>query len=174
MQKLQPPVQKEQPEINPDNLKVVLDTNILVSALFPSQGKSSDILSLVLEGKLQACYSQKIMDEYDEVLSRDKFKRYFTSERKQTVLNELKDNGLVFDDVTPSNIPMKDETDRVFYDVAKASGAYLITNNIKDFPEDSSILMPENIVDRFIDPFNKSSDFYKAQVLERLRRSTDR
>ncbi|MDR3270840.1 MAG: hypothetical protein LBT32_04945 [Peptococcaceae bacterium] len=37
---------------------------------------------------------------------------------------------------------MIDEDDRVFYDAAKSVGAYLITGNIKHFPQGPFILTP--------------------------------
>jgi predicted nucleic acid-binding protein len=52
-------VQQEKPEQTPDSPKVVLDTNVLVSAFISPRGMSAQILSLVLEGKLRACYNQE-------------------------------------------------------------------------------------------------------------------
>ena len=37
-------------------------------------------------------------------------------------------------------MPMPDETDRIFYDTAKASGAILITGNLKHFPSEPFIM----------------------------------
>jgi hypothetical protein len=41
---------------------------------------------------------------------------------------------------------MPDESDRVFYDVAKTAGAYLITGNTKHFPQEPFILTPAEFV----------------------------
>ena len=38
--------------------------------------------------------------------------------------------------------PMPDEDDRVFYDVAKNSGAYLVTGNIKHYPKENFVVTP--------------------------------
>ena len=37
---------------------------------------------------------------------------------------------------------MLDEDDRVFYDIAKIAGAYLITGNLKHYPSKPFILTP--------------------------------
>jgi putative PIN family toxin of toxin-antitoxin system len=166
MQKSTQPVQKEEPEENPDKPKVVLDTNILVSALISSKGTSARILSLVLEGRLQFCYNQEIMDEYETVLSRSKFKSDFTLEQRQSVVDALKKKGLSCD-VVASVLRMEDESDRPFYDVAKHAGAFLITNNTKHFPKDPLIFTPGDFAETFNDPPRKADIFLARQYLRR-------
>jgi len=41
---------------------------------------------------------------------------------------------------------MTDETDRVFYDTAKASGAILITGNIRHYPAMPFIMTPADFL----------------------------
>ena len=52
---------------------VVLDTNILVSALWSKGGIPSKIVKMVLERELVICYDFRIMNEYKNVLNRPKF-----------------------------------------------------------------------------------------------------
>ena len=40
------------------------------------------------------------------------------------------------------NIPMPDESDRIFYDTDKQSGSILITGNTKHFPDEPFIMTP--------------------------------
>ena len=54
-------------------MKVVIDTNIIVSALLSPQGLSSKLLNLVFDKKLTIVYDNRIFAEYLEVLNRDKF-----------------------------------------------------------------------------------------------------
>ena len=51
----------------------VIDTNILVSALWSRNGSPAKVLSLVLNGKVIPCIDSRIMHEYRAVLSRPKF-----------------------------------------------------------------------------------------------------
>ena len=53
-------------------LRVVLDTNVLVSATIV-QGKQFDILRLAKLGKIKLITSPEIIKEFEEVISREKF-----------------------------------------------------------------------------------------------------
>jgi len=53
--------------------KAVIDTNVLVSALLTPGRNAARILSMVRDKTLVPCYIAGIMEEYREVLSRDKF-----------------------------------------------------------------------------------------------------
>ena len=52
---------------------VVLDTNILVSALITPFRSASRILDLVIGSEIQLLYDDRILAEYREVLLRKKF-----------------------------------------------------------------------------------------------------
>jgi predicted nucleic acid-binding protein len=41
-----------------------------------------------------------------------------------------------------SEIMLPDESDRIFYDAAKSASAYLITGNLKHYPNEPHILLP--------------------------------
>jgi hypothetical protein len=41
-----------------------------------------------------------------------------------------------------SDIPLSDESDRIFYDTVKANGAILITGNTKHYPTEKFIMTP--------------------------------
>ena len=135
-----------------DNLRVVLDTNILVSAFLSPKGQPAQILYKMrwrpTQGTfLRVYYNQEILNEYDEVLSRSRFKFEATPEERRFVLNVLKDNGILCNIAVSSVFPMKDESDRVFYDVAKAAGAFLITGNKKHYPDESFIVTPRDFIE---------------------------
>jgi len=55
-------------------VRVVLDTNVLVSALMTSGGVCSRILRLVYDEALQVCIDERIIEEYESVLSRPRFR----------------------------------------------------------------------------------------------------
>ena len=52
---------------------VVLDTNILVSALLSPFGPPARVFDMVLNGDIRAAYDDRLMAEYREVLARPKF-----------------------------------------------------------------------------------------------------
>ena len=119
--------------------RVVIDTNVLVSALWTRQSNASRIVDMIVTRALQLCYNSEIMSEYKNVLSRPNFK--FSATDISNLLDLIKYEGISILTV-PSQIHFIDESDRVFYDVAKACSAYLITGNKKHFPQEAFILNP--------------------------------
>lgn len=51
---------------------IVLDTNVIVSALKTPDGKAYLLLEQVFMGKYKVCISSDIMAEYKDVLNRDR------------------------------------------------------------------------------------------------------
>jgi putative PIN family toxin of toxin-antitoxin system len=104
--------------------RVVLDTNVLVSALWKHGGNPFQILDLLALRQLTPCFTAEILTEYRGVLSRDRF--LFLPSDIENLLNLIHKEGIAVI-TTPSTIPFIDEHDRVFYDTAKAVDAYLVT-----------------------------------------------
>ena len=126
-------------------MRVVIDTNVLVSVLWSRNNRLSQIITAVINDKLVACYNAAIMNEYEDVLSRPKLAFHFEKSRVDEIINKIKVDGLSVV-VKPSSIMLPDESDRIFYDVAKACDAYLITKNLQDFPSETFILPPEQFL----------------------------
>ena len=107
--------------------RVVVDTNVAVSALLTPTGNAARIINMITDEKLQSCYNAEILGEYVEVLLRPRFS--FSVEDQDDFIASVKQFGLLINP-KKSGIPFIDETDRVFYDVAKSCEADLITGNI--------------------------------------------
>ena len=125
----------------------VINTNILVSALWSKNGAPARILSLIISGRLIPCYDYRILSEYKEVLIRPKFK--FTASEVSALLDWITDNGRSVV-AEPLNVDFTDEADKKFYEVAKFCGAKLITGNTKHFPKDPAVLT----VSEFLEQYN--------------------
>jgi len=54
--------------------RVVIDTNVIVSALLSPFGNPAKIYKMFLAGLLTLVYSSDILDEYQDVLSRPRLK----------------------------------------------------------------------------------------------------
>jgi putative PIN family toxin of toxin-antitoxin system len=65
-------------------LKVVLDTNVLVSAYLVPGGKPARILSLARQGKLTICLSPPILSEVKQTLLRPKLQKIHKATAKET------------------------------------------------------------------------------------------
>lgn len=131
-------------------MKVVLDTNVVVSAFLSPLGTPALILKLVLRHDLTPCFDTAIMAEYEQVLSRSKFAGKVHQLPIQRFF-ELMYNFGVLTVCIPSQINLPDETDRNFYDVAKTSGAILITGNKKHYPDEPFIQSPTEFLTLYRD-----------------------
>ncbi len=114
---------------------VVLDTNILVSALLSPQGPSARVFLMTLQNQhTQLCVSADVFAEYEEVLKRTKFN--FTPSAIAATLGTLREKGFW---VKPTGrvSACDDPDDDIFLECAEAATAdFLVTGNKKHFPAD--------------------------------------
>lgn len=116
-------------------MKIVLDTNIVVSGLLQSQGNPAQVLALVLSGAIQVCHDERILAEYAEVLARPRFK--FDPKRVREVLNKIETDGLAIDAIRQRDLHLPDADDEPFLAVALAASVdFLVTGNLVDYPPD--------------------------------------
>lgn len=111
-------------------IKVVIDTNVLVSGILKPGGWEAAVLDLVAEGKLAWCTSEPILNEYQRVLIT---KLHLPPQPVQYYLLLAKAGPFFVPDVLFAKSP--DESDNRFYECAHAARAdYLITGKLRDFP----------------------------------------
>lgn len=127
-------------------MQVVIDTNILVSALWSKNGAPARIISMVINGSLVPCYDYRILSEYREVLRRPKFR--FSNGEINSLLDWIESSGrsVVADPIEES---FTDEADKKFYEVAKFCQAKLITGNIKHFPQDPLVVTVAEFLEEY-------------------------
>ena len=123
---------------------IVIDTNVLVSALLSPTGNPAKITTLMTDtNKISVFYSVDILREYSRVLAYEKLK--ISKEKQKTMIDALINVGYFIKPAT-SIIPMPDETDRIFYDTATTSSAILITGNMKHYPTADFIMTPTDFL----------------------------
>ena len=128
-------------------MKVVIDTNVLVSGLINANGIPAKIITLLLNGKVKILYDNRILFEYNDVLSRREFG--FDSGIIDDLLAYIKNDG-EFVNAEFIKMDFSDETDKKFFEVCKSGEAqYLITGNIKHFPKDKSIIIPGKFLEKY-------------------------
>jgi predicted nucleic acid-binding protein len=103
-------------------------------------GPPAVIVDLIADGNIIPFYSNPILQEYWEVLSRKKFK--FDSGQVTRLIDDIVRTGIAVEGKQPSINKKVNEDDRIFYDAAVEAMAYLITGNIRHFPKDSFIITP--------------------------------
>ena len=124
--------------------RVVLDTNILVSALMTPSGNPASVYRMFISREIVLVYSEEIMREYEDVLYRPRLK--ISAEDAYTILKAIQQYGELVAP-PPSTEALADEDDRVFYDAARTVGAYLITGNTRHYPPSSFILTPKEFLE---------------------------
>ena len=134
-------------------MKVMIDTNIIVSGLLTPYGKSAEILRQFATGKLILCYDSRILSEYYEVLNRPKFN--FDKQKISTILKEIELAGdLVIGIPLKKSLP--DPDDNMFLEVAIAANVEcIITGNLNHFPEELCCNIPVLSPSEFIDFYTK-------------------
>jgi putative PIN family toxin of toxin-antitoxin system len=128
-------------------MNVVLDTNIIVSAALSPNGNCAKIIEIVsTQEEMQLYYGYEILFEYITVLSRPKLK--IALEVQFAIIESIKDVGKIINPPL-SDFQLTDESDRIFYDTAKASESVLITGNIKHFPSESFIMTASDFLSKY-------------------------
>jgi putative PIN family toxin of toxin-antitoxin system len=114
-------------------VKVVLDTNVIVSGLIQPLGNPARILTLALAGAVQVCHDKRILAEYAEVLARPRFK--FDQKLVREALTKLEADGLGVDATGQRELDLPDPDDEPFLGVALVAQVdYLVTGNLADYP----------------------------------------
>ena len=126
----------------------VIDTNVIVSAMIKSDSVPGSILKYALRGLIIPVLNEEIVKEYRTVLMRPKF--HLTKEIVNSVLSRLEETG-IYVDAESLEIELPDPKDLVFYEVAmegkKSQETYLVTGNLKHFPEEYYIVSPRGMFD---------------------------
>ena len=126
----------------------VYDTNVLISSLLTkhSDAATAQVVDAILNEEIVPLYNQEILDEYYDVMHRPRF--HFSNERIQILINIIRQYGLEVRP-TPTGETLPDMDDLVFYEVVmekRDDDAYLITGNVRHFPEKRFIVTPAEMM----------------------------
>ena len=112
-------------------MRVVLDTNVLVSGLLSENGPPGWIVDLVLSGDLEPVVDNRILAEYRDVLARPELKL-----PKDFVARLLECLERISLNVTapPWKQALPDPDDEPFLAVAGHTDSILVTGNLKHYP----------------------------------------
>lgn len=132
-------------------MRIVLDTNVLVSAMLTGGGAPDFALQLVLQGAVTLLADSRILAEYDEVTARPR-SRFDERERRilLDILAEIAEPVVA----SPLRLSLPDPDDRVFVEVAVAGDTdAIVTGSVRHFiPKKGElavpVLTPRQLVDR--------------------------
>ena len=115
------------------SLRLVLDTNIVVSAAIKREGLQWTVMLVAMTRPASWYISEAVLEEYALVLARPELK--VRKGRRQQLLQLIKNRARL---VSPSRLPQvtTDPADNIFIECADAARAdYLVTGNERHFPE---------------------------------------
>ncbi|MDI7261380.1 MAG: putative toxin-antitoxin system toxin component, PIN family [Thermodesulfobacteriota bacterium] len=130
-------------------LKVVFDTNVIVSAALYGESLPALLLSLGLEDKVRFFVSPALLNEYEAVLKRSRFK---LGQRQVTeLMGKINRKALIVTPTKRLKILKVDEPDnRVLECAIKAKADFIITGNKRHFPfeefKGSKIVTPREFI----------------------------
>ena len=114
-------------------MKIVLDTNVLISGMIRAEGPPGRIIDLLRNGRIERVADDRILAEYADVLRRPRFGKYFSPPARESVLEFLQEESdVVASAVICQGLP--DPGDAPFLETALTENAILVTGNLKHFP----------------------------------------
>jgi putative PIN family toxin of toxin-antitoxin system len=129
-------------------VRVVLDTNVVVSAIMTAHGTCAQIIDLLADGAFELYADDRILAEYDSVLQRPQLR--IVPEDAAVLLELIRS---VADPVAAVPLPVQlpDPEDAPFLEVAAASGSLLVTGNARHYPRSSragvTVLTPMELLE---------------------------
>ncbi len=130
-------------------IRIVLDTNVLVSGLLSDRAAPGQIVDLITAGEIELSCDTRILAEYREVLARPDLN--INQSKAEDVLQHIELTALhVRPKAWPEELP--DPDDEPFLAVAEAAGAdCLVTGNLRHFPAKARrsvrVLSPRQFLD---------------------------
>jgi uncharacterized protein len=121
-------------------MKVVLDTNVVVSGFLSPYGPPAQLLYRVAQGDLQLLYDARILQEYEDVLLRPEFA--LDEHAVREFLRRVQAEGQLVIPI-PLSLRLPEPDDEAFLEVALAGHAEaLVTGNRKHFPKGAARGIP--------------------------------
>ena len=124
----------------------VIDTNVFVAAFMSRHSDSAtvQVVNALLKNGICPLYNQEIINEYHDVLHRDKF--HFPSEAVDAIIRTVQQSGIISERIASSE-HFPDPKDVVFYEVTLSrDDAYLVTGNTKHFPKTPIVVTPAEMM----------------------------
>jgi putative PIN family toxin of toxin-antitoxin system len=129
-------------------MKVVLDTNVVVSGLINGKGSCGQILRLVFSGRLDLCVDDRILREYEVVLRKPLFRILPVDVNNGLTLIRFRAERII---PSPLRAELPDQSDLPFLEAAAVAEAILVTGNARHFPRheraDVVVMTPREFLD---------------------------
>ena len=129
-------------------IRVVIDTNVLVSALLHASSLPEAVINLAISGNVQWVASQPILAEYAEVLKRPRLA--IDSAKAADAMAKIH-ASILWVAPTVRIHATNDPDDNMFLECAEAGDAdYIVTGNVRHFPtvwQKTRVVTPREFID---------------------------
>ena len=131
-----------------NKLNIIYDTNVIISSLLSTHKDSATIkvLDYFYDKKVNLIYSDEILEEYIDVLHREKFS--FNKKKIDELLEIIKKEGKRIDPDKINNYDF-DIKDKPFYELVinkDELNKRLVTGNLKHYPKIDRIITPNELI----------------------------
>ena len=126
----------------------VIDTNVIVSSMLKTNSIPGLIVKLIYENTIIPSLSEEILEEYVEVLTRNKFD--ISEDQIQREIATIKEKGILLKREQCLE-DLIDKDDIVFFEIVMSArntmDAYLVTGNMKHYPIRNYIVTPKEMIE---------------------------
>jgi putative PIN family toxin of toxin-antitoxin system len=110
--------------------RAVLDSGVFVSAVAAPTGTCAELVAEIVRGDLEAIVSPHLLAELEDVLRREKFRRYIDLESVDALLGSLRSEGtLVPDPTEPAPLRSVDPKDDYLLALAFSQKSRLVSGD---------------------------------------------
>ena len=113
-------------------LRVVIDTNVVVSALLRPKGAPAAILDSATSKRFRCFVSESLMKEYSEVLARDYL--HLDQHRAARFIEALRDVAILVVPRKKVAVARDPDDNRIIECAVEARADFVVTGNCRDFP----------------------------------------
>jgi putative PIN family toxin of toxin-antitoxin system len=110
--------------------RVVIDSNVLISARLSPRGSPGRLLAAWLDGRFELIVSPALLAELAGVLERPKFRHWLTVEEAQAFVHMLHITATVLDDPPQQHHDVRDPDDSYLVTLARSANVdYLVSGD---------------------------------------------
>lgn len=126
----------------------VIDTNVIVSSMLKNQSTPGQIIRLVTQNTIIPLLNEEILQEYIEVITRNRF--HFSKTLIENTISLIKSKAIYLQREQTLE-QFIDKEDIVFFEIVLSArstmDAYLITGNMKHYPIRSYVVTPTQMLE---------------------------
>lgn len=132
-------------------MRVVLDANVLVSAVISTAGPPREIVGAWVDGRFELLASPALLEELRDVLDRPSFRRWVSAATAAEFIVGIGEDAVLVDDPPAQQGLTADPDDNYLITLARAAGAdYLVSGDrhLLDVADrDPPVLTPRQFLD---------------------------